>query len=147
MTEDGTPSVNPDLDAMCELFKVIHNLQKRIKELEKENEGLIALINAERKRQEECDDIHLRKISDLEKENAGLKDKLKEKLEIEKNARGDWFGKAVTKDRRLTEAKDIIKKFIEFVNSENEYDPEHPEEYTKSWEELCKQAEQFLKES
>ena len=41
------------------------------------------------------------KIEQLEKENA----ELKEKLEIEQNARGDWFGKAVTKDRRLTEAK------------------------------------------
>jgi hypothetical protein len=39
---------------------------RRIAELE-------ALIHAERKRQEQCDDIHLRKIAELEKENAELK--------------------------------------------------------------------------
>lgn len=47
-------------------------------------------------------------IKELQKENA----ELKEKLEIEQNARGDWFGKAVTKDRRLNEAKEIIRELI-----------------------------------
>jgi hypothetical protein len=37
------------------------------------NEKLYRLINAERKRQEECDDIHLQRITELEKENAKLK--------------------------------------------------------------------------
>ena len=46
---------------------------------------------------------------ELEKENA----ELKEKLEIEQNAKGDWFGKAVTKDRRLNEAKEIIYDFYD----------------------------------
>lgn len=41
--------------------------EKRIAELE-------ALIHAERKRQEQCDDIHLRKIAELEEENAEYKE-------------------------------------------------------------------------
>ena len=40
-------------------------------------------------------------------------DELKEKLEIEQNSKGDWFGKAVTKDRRLTEAKALLAKWVE----------------------------------
>jgi hypothetical protein len=46
----------------------------------------------------------------------------------------------------LTKAKEIIKKFSEFVNNKVEYDPEHPQEHTDLWNELCEQAEQFLKE-
>ena len=45
------------------------------------------------------------------------------------------------------EAKEIIKKFSEFVNNEVEFDPEHPQEHTDLWNELCEKAEQFLKES
>ena len=48
---------------------------------------------------------------------------------------------------QLTKAKKIIKKFSEFVNNDVEYDPEHPQEYTDLWNELCEQAEQFLKDS
>ena len=44
-----------------------------IEKLEQRNVKLIALINAERERQEKCDDVHLRKIAELEKENAELK--------------------------------------------------------------------------
>ena len=40
---------------------------------EKRIAELIALINAERERQEKCDDVHLRTIADLEKENSELK--------------------------------------------------------------------------
>lgn len=47
---------------------------------------------------------------------------------------------------KLTKAKEIIKKFSEFANNEVEYDPEHPQEHTDLWNELCGQAEQFLKE-
>ena len=45
---------------------------------EKRIAELIALINAERKRQEKCDDVHLRKIAELEKENAELEQKLEQ---------------------------------------------------------------------
>lgn len=59
-------------------------------ELGKHNEELIALINAERERQEKCDDVHLRKITDLEKENAELKEKvsyLKDNLRVARKDR------------------------------------------------------------
>ena len=87
-------------------------------------------------------EIICKNLAELEKENT----ELKEKLEIEQNARGDWFGKAVTKDNQLTKAKELIKKFSEFVNNEVELDSEHPQEHTNLWNELCEKAEQFLKE-
>ena len=46
----------------------------------------------------------------------------------------------------LTKAKEIIKKFSEFVNNEVEFDPEHPQEHTDLWNELCEEAEQFIRE-
>lgn len=46
--------------------------------------------------------------------------------------------------KQLTKAKEIIKKFSEFVNDEVELDPAHPQEYTDLWIELCEKAEQFL---
>lgn len=46
------------------------------------------------------------------------------------------------RDEQLTKAKEIIKRFSEFVN--DEVDPEHPQEYTDLWIELCEKAEQFL---
>ena len=51
--------------------------------------------------------------------------------------------------KELAKAKEIVKKFSEFVNKEVECDPEYPEysqELTDLWNELCEQAEQFLKE-
>lgn len=50
------------------------------------------------------------------------------------------------RDEQLTKAKEIIKKFSEFVNNEIEFDPEHPQEHTDLWAELCEKAEQFLSE-
>lgn len=67
----------------------------------------------------------------LEEENA----ELKEKLEIEKNARGDWFGKAVTKDRQLTEAKKIIKDMLRDIPNRMWYT-----------DDVIKRAEDFIKE-
>ena len=46
----------------------------------------------------------------------------------------------------LTKAKEIIKKFLEFVNNEVEFDPEHSQEHTDLWNELCEKAEQFISE-
>ena len=46
--------------------------------------------------------------------------------------------------KKLTKAKEIIKKFSEFVNDDVEFDPTHPQEYTDLWIELCEKAEQFL---
>ena len=50
----------------------------------------------------------------------------------------------VSKNQQLTKAKEIIKKFLEFVNNEVEFDPEHPQEHTDLWNELCEKAEEFL---
>ena len=46
--------------------------------------------------------------------------------------------------KQLIKAKEIIKKFLEFVNNEVEFDPEHPQEHTDLWNELCEKAEEFL---
>lgn len=47
---------------------------------------------------------------------------------------------------QLTKAKEIIKKFLEFVNNEVEFEPEHPQEHTDLWNELCEKAERFISE-
>ena len=47
---------------------------------------------------------------------------------------------------KLTKAKEIIKKFLEFVNNEVDFDSEHPQEHTDLWNELCEKAEQFISE-
>ena len=49
-------------------------------------------------------------------------------------------------NKQLAKAKEIIKKFSEFVNNEVEFDPEHPQEHTDLWNELCEQAERFISE-
>ena len=72
-----------------------------------------------------------KRIAELEKENV----ELKEKLEIEQNARGDWFGKAVTKDRQLNEAIDIIRMYY-LYNPSSDY----------SYKEIDQKADAFLKE-
>lgn len=77
--------------------------------------------------------------SELIKENT----ELKEKLEIEQNARGDWFGKAVTKDRRLNEAKELLKEMIDTpVFNQMGGELYENEGYT----ELVTEVEQFLSE-
>ena len=67
------------------------------------------------------DPILQMKLSRLEKENAELKE-------------------------QFTKAKEIIKKFLEFVNNEIEFDPEHPQEHTDLWNKLCEKAEEFIRE-
>ena len=70
------------------------------------------------------------RLAELEKENV----ELKEKLEIEQNARDDWFGKAVNKDRQLTEAKELLQAIV------HQYRREGVEGY------LVEEIEDFLKE-
>lgn len=50
------------------------------------------------------------------------------------------------RDEQLAKAKEIIKRFSEFVNNEVEINMEHPLGYTYLWNELCEKAEQFLSE-
>ena len=47
---------------------------------------------------------------------------------------------------QLLKAKELIKKFLRFVNNEVAFDPEHPQEHTDLWNELCEQAGQFINE-
>ena len=63
-----------------------------------------------------------------------------------KKRNGELAGQKASLERWLGEANAIIKKFSEFLNSDVEYDPEHPQEHTDLWNELCEQAERFLKE-
>ena len=48
--------------------------------------------------------------------------------------------------QQIEKAKEIIKKFSEFVYNEVEFDLEHLQEHTDLWNELCEKAEQFIKE-
>ena len=82
-------------------------------------------------------EIICKNLAELEKENAELKDKLEILIAV-----GNTCTKGLNK--QLTKAKEIIKKFSEFVNNEVELDPTHPQEYTDLWIELCEKAEQFL---
>ncbi len=79
----------------------------------------------------------------LREENAKLKEKLKPENCLKLLAKEGYI--KFTSDQ-LTKAKEIIKKFSEFVNNEVEYDPEHPQEHTDLWNKLCEEAEQFLKD-
>ena len=95
-----------------------------IKELKEENCELLGIIQGK-------DEV----IHELKKENAELKNRNSE-LASQKASLERWYG----------EAKEIIKKFSEFVNNDVEFDPEHPQEHTDLWNELCEKAEQFISE-
>ena len=87
------------------------------------------------------------RILDLQKDKGALIDKVRE-LEKEnaelKNRNSELAGQKASLERWYGEAKEIIKKFLEFVNNEDEFDSEHPQEHTDLWNELCEKAEQFL---
>lgn len=104
---------------------------------EKRIAELIALINAERKRQEQCDNIHLRKIAELEKDNRALKALRK----YEGNVASAEIEKLQEKNEKLEkkneEAKKIIKDFLLWENSWHEK--------TESKYALLKRAEDFIK--
>lgn len=115
-------------------------------ELEKENAELKAnnqfLNNLVREKEQRGLEIQ----EDLLREN----EKLKEQCLILADCNtchSTCKNENVEMKKQLTKAKEIIKKFSEFVNNEVEFDPEHPQEHTDLWNELCEKAEQFLKES
>lgn len=68
-----------------EMLVYMDKLREENASLKKHNEKLTALINAERERQEKCNDIHLRTIAELEKENEGLKETIRKGTSC-----GDW---------------------------------------------------------
>ena len=76
---------------------------------EKRIAELIALINAERERQEKCDDVHLRTIAELEKENA----ELKKQLEMSNKVYNDNLDYSHHIEEQLTKAKEIINAFLD----------------------------------
>ena len=108
---------------------------------------------------EENLDKAFKTIAELEKENAELNEKLEvieKKRDYWKESSFDWrhkctskksFRDAVKAQKQLTKAKEIIKKFLGFANNTIEFDPEHPQEHTDLWDELCEKAEQFLNEA
>ena len=49
-------------------------------------------------------------------------------------------------EKENAELRELVKKVFWFVNNTIEFDPEHPQEHTNLWNELCEKAEQFLKE-
>ena len=71
MTKEELEKENANLKALRKYELNVAKLE--IEKLEQRNTELIALINAERERQEKCDDVHLRKIAELEKGNAELR--------------------------------------------------------------------------
>ena len=95
-------------------------------------------------------------VAKLEKEKA----KLQEKLNIRSCQNCKHNNKSCPNDGscvnyskwesyinpELTKAKEIIKKFLEFVNNEVDFDSEHPQEHTDLWNKLCEEAEQFISE-
>ena len=94
-------------------------------------------------------EIICKNLAELEKENAELKG-IKDIATLIR-ANNDTVitlmqlnNMLVSKNQQLTKAKEIIKKFSEFVNNEVEFDPEHPQEHTDLWNELCEKAEEFL---
>ena len=82
-------------------------------------------------------DDAINRIVSLEKENAELKEKYVKNIT-------DCDICDTYCNSQLTKAKEIIKKFSEFVNNDIEYDPEHPQEHTDLWNKLCEEVEQFL---
>ena len=83
--------------------------------------------------------------TELEKENAKLKSKNCWKTCEYAEPKSQWISQHIQDVEQLTKAKEIIKKFSEFVNNEVEFDSEHPQEHTDLWNELCEKAEQFLR--
>ena len=119
-----------------DLVDMLRERDKRIEELEKHNEEIIALIHAERERQEKCDDVHLRKIADLEKENA----EMKETVIKMNNVITETFN-------NLTEAKAIIKDYMIIAKADHCEVCSVPEENRCiNVLKLNEQVEQFLKE-
>ena len=101
---------------------------------EKRIAELIALINAERERQEKCDDVHLRKIAELEKENAELKKEWQEQVQ---KATDEGYARTL-QTIQLSKARELLKQWVELYKPKLEGYPITP---------IQEQTEQFLKET
>ena len=116
---------NSSNKALVDLIKMQDN---EIEQLKKQNKEL----QEELTKKADTNHSLVEQMADLESENA----ELKEKLEIEQNARGDWFGKAVTKDNQLTKAIELIKEMLSIL----------PKENIECIYEITEEAEQFIRE-
>lgn len=108
----------------CELLSFIQGKDKVIQELEKENAKL-------------KEQVENRNCSNCRRSKAGCPND------------GSCHNFSLWQpfiNPELTKAKEIIKKFLEFVNNEVDFDSEHPQEHTDLWNELCEKAEQFISE-
>lgn len=85
------------------------------------------------------------KIEALKKENEDLKEQCLILADCN-TCHSTCKNENVEMKKQLTKSKEIIKKFSEFVNNEVEFDPEHPQEHTDLWNELCEKAERFISE-
>ena len=122
----------------CKLLGIIQGKDKAIAALKKENAqlkeqnaNLVAMLKSER--EVRVNDDYLRSICELESK---VEDWTSEYYELENFM-----------NNKLAKAKEIVKKFSEFVNNDAEYGPEHPQEHTDKWNKLCEQVEQFLSEA
>ena len=86
------------------------------------------------------------KIEALKKENEDLKEQCLILADCN-TCHSPCKNENVEMKKQLTKAKEIIKKFSEFINDEVAFDPEHPQEHTDLWNELCEKAEQFIREA
>jgi hypothetical protein len=129
-------------------FELYEYSENKLKEKGKRIAELIDLIHAERKRQEQCDDIHLRKIAELEKENA----ELKKEVELWKKASENNSYKAFQlqeENKSLTNIKNIYigdllkaKELLKDITSSyGSTEVSEAQLYCK-----IKKAEMFLKE-
>jgi flagellar biosynthesis regulator FlaF len=126
--------------------------EKRIAELEEKISILLSCKNCPENKgglicakeyENKCLAQKIEFIKELQEENAELKDEWQEQVQ---KANDEGYARTL-QTIQLTKAKEIIKKFLEFVNNDIEYDPEHPQEHTDLWNKLCEEAEQFLKDS
>lgn len=86
-------------------------------------------------------------LKDLVRENAELKAFVNAPFtKGSKTTRGDYIKTVWDLSKYLDKAKELSKRFLEFANYDIDYDPEHPQEYTDLWNELCEQTKQFLSE-
>lgn len=121
-------------------FTEYQKLKEENEQLQKNNKHIQELINAERQRQEECNNVHLRDIATLEKENAELK-KQQFSLRNERNtflAQNEQYEKdLIDFNENLTKAKEIIKDLLRVL----------PKENIEGVYEITEEAEQFIRKN
>ena len=88
-------------------------------------------------------EIICKNLAELEKENAELKEQCLILADCN-TCHSTCKNENAEIKKQLTKAKEIIKKFSEFVNNDVEFDTEHSQEHTDLWNELCEKAVEFL---